>query len=530
MFIDRSRFVPALLGGVLLIAACGGSDSPSAESSQATDPVASEVPATEPMGTDSESVCGIANDEGDFEKVSCDDPHDSEFAGVVATPSGNAPLDGEEYEVQLGSLCAPAVEALVSRPTFPVGVEVRFVSSAAAGEPFSGDIECWASINGPGALVASIATTDLATALGEYELVEEMAVGTCFALPSPETVGIGRVVPCSDNEGEMLFAVVDFEDGEYPGEDQIIDDGSAKCDEAALSYEATIDDASIFVSYPFEVAWTDLGLRTGLCTALVSGVEFDESADTSPESDSSETDLVDIEEPAGFVFGAADPVCSIVGDDGSGNEAYFEASCDEPHNAELVALIEPPGETLPDDGAEAVILFYEMCLAPVTEATGADLFRPGVAIGFNVAGSLGEAYEGPIACYATFGSVGWVGSFQDLSLAEVLDGQVIIADLDPGDCFVFAEDAFNSGYEASCDEPGALMSVGQFEAADQPSYPGGDALRAERAIRCGEILTASGLMQSGVAGDPATLSGTFPEEGTWNVPGLRVVTCDIEPA
>lgn len=534
------RIPAAIAGAALLLVACGGGGddgvSSTEQSSPATDVAPTGAPSTDPPQTNppatdpvSEARCANADGDGGFDDISCDELHDSEFSGLVAAPSGDAPLTEDEEDLQLATLCAPAADALVSHPTFPMGLAIQYVSSTALGDAYSGDIECWVSLIGEGVLIASMTSEDFDTALGEYEPVEGMEVGSCFAPPSPETIGVGLIGPCSETDGELLFAMFELEDRDFPGSDALFKDGSTRCNEAARDYEVSIDSDLTFVTYPDEVAWAVFGQRTILCTALTSGVGTDAPSITQPEPDLSGDNLVEIEVPAGFVFGAADPVCSIEAEDDFGDETFYAASCDEVHNAELVALIEPPAENLPTDSDEAVIFFNEMCLTPVVDATGADLFRPGVSIGFNVPGALGEPYDGPIACYATIESLSWVGSFQDLPLEEVLFEQVIIADLEPGACFTFAADSFASGFEVSCDDPDAIMSVGSYQAADRP-YPSIDELRDERAVRCAEVLAASGLVESGVAGDPATLSGSFPGENPWNVPGRRFVTCDIEPA
>ena len=83
----------------------------------------------------------MSNESGGFDEVACDDPHDSEFAGLVAPPTDNAPTDEEEQKFQLQTLCAHVVGDLVARPNFPLAVDVGFVSTASSGGAYSGDIE-----------------------------------------------------------------------------------------------------------------------------------------------------------------------------------------------------------------------------------------------------------------------------------------------------------------------------------------------------------------------------------------------------
>jgi hypothetical protein len=371
----------------------------------------------------------------------------------------------------------------------------------------------------------------LDAALGEFVRVAALEPGTCIAY-AEESFDIATVVPCSEDGADLLFGLPSARAAEYPGDNKMFEEGTSKCNKAASDYEAAsgqfIDRQEIAVIVPFEIGYNALDRRTLLCVVLANTVETDTPAITQPEPDVSDLDLVELVPPEGFVFGQADPVCSIETDT-FGDTSFFEAACNEPHNAELVALIEPPGETLPADEAEATIFFNEMCASPVADATGADMLRPGIGIGFNVPGALGEAYEGSVACYAKFGAVVLVGSFQDIPFIELIGDQVVIAGLDPGECFLFAESSFASGYVASCDEADAHMAVGEYQAEDRP-YPGTDALREERAQRCAVVLAESGLVESGVAGDPDTLSGSFPGENAWNVPGRRLVTCDIDPA
>jgi len=67
------------------------------------------------------------------------------------------------------------------------------------------------------------------------------------------------------------------------------------------------------------------------------------------------------------------------------------------------------------------------------------------------------------------------------------------------------------------------MHFGSFDADDVP-YPGEDELRVIRAEGCAEVMAGSGL-----AADPATVSGTFPDEVEWKRQDQRTITCDATP-
>jgi len=540
----RHLNVPAALAGAaLVIAACGGGgDSASDGSSPATDPVSTDVvqtdppaadpPATDPVATDVglEPRCAIADGQGGFDDVSCTDPHDAEYAGLVAAPDGIVPDDEDEARLELQFLCADVVGTLVDRPTFSFAMDVEYSSSASPGEPYEGEVECWAQVaDAPGALTDSIAETDLATALGEFLPVQDLEIGTCFVNPTEDASNLAVVVPCTDTEANLIFGAVDADEGDYPGEDPLVDDGFIRCDSVGANYEQEIDLLEYTLTIPEELGWTAYGQRTMLCTTSVLDVNWTTGTGDDSGPGDADPQLVEVVAPEGFVFGIGEPVCAIFFDDPDADVAWAAVPCAELHSAELVAVVGPPSGNIPAEAAEATVFFNEICRTFVEDATGSDLLRPGVGIGFSASGTLGGAYEGPVECYASFSAVALVGSFQDGPLEELIGDQVIIADLNSGECFVFAEGTFASGDVVSCGDPDALMFIGTYEAADGP-YPGIDALREERAIRCAEVLAESGLVELGEAGDPSTLSGTFPDENPWNIPGRRLVTCDIEPA
>ncbi|MGA9275599.1 hypothetical protein, partial [Ilumatobacter sp.] len=74
---------------------------------------------------------------------------------------------------------------------------------------------------------------------------------------------------------------------------------------------------------------------------------------------------------------------------------------------------------------------------------------------------------------------------------------------------------------------GALMAIGTVTASGEPGapYPGDDALRDERAQLCAELLSESDLPI-----DPASVSGTFPDERAWAAHDRRVISCDGVPS
>ena len=112
-------------------------------------------------------------DDGEYDPIDCNRPHDAEFVAVVAAPATTDP-------VSLMSACAASVEALTGRPQVEFGIDVGSLLLEGGDE-----IECWAESAAPGTLTVSILDDGLDAAIGDYEFVTDLADGTCFVPPTP---------------------------------------------------------------------------------------------------------------------------------------------------------------------------------------------------------------------------------------------------------------------------------------------------------------------------------------------------------
>ncbi len=241
----------------------------------------------------------------------------------------------------------------------------------------------------------------------------------------------------------------------------------------------------------------------------------------SPEASASDAEPSD-ESPGELVVGES--CFAAPADDSNFGESI---DCTEPHDLQYAGSIASPVAVLPDDIQEATDLLNRACVPLVEEVAGRTLTIPGVIVAFSAPDAeLGEPVPGDVECYAG-------GSGSDLLVAQMADVGAeaaygdgrIIADLEPGTCFVFLGDSFDIGVESGCEAEGALVFVGSF-VADPGPYPGEDALRALRSERCAEVLAAAPSL-SGIA---ESISGTIPDRKSWVVQDMRVVTCDAEPA
>lgn len=502
------RRAAAVTVAALAFAACsGGSDAEPEDSESDTTEVDDTAPtdttadatgdnsavATDGDDTVEGSRCGVRTDDG-YEPTDCAEPHDAEFAGTVVAPDGADPL-------VLMAACAPSVEALTGRPVEEFGVDV---GTARADD---GDLECWAETSAPGVLSASMRDAGLDAAIGDVEFITDLADGSCFRLIDADAFDLATVVDCGDADGEteMLYGQFEADDGPVP-DDATTDAFFARCDDLEAEVDFDLIGNSRYIISPLDESWEALDRRTVLCISWA-------DPEVAPGDD--------LRDPAGV----AGPVC---GDHDEALGDYPQVPCDEPHTAEYAGSVTPPAGDLPDDPDDAGLLLRQLCREPVEALTGRDLGQFGSGVGFVSIDGLGEPMVNDIRCYASSEVEGsLVGAIAEIGLEAALQFDIIV-DQAPGTCFVFVDDdTFDVGQVVDCSVPGALVVVGSFE-ADAPAgapHPGDDALRELRAERCGAILADSGL-----AADPATVSGTFPSEKTWTAFDRRTITCDATPA
>ncbi len=506
---------------VLTLAACGGSSSPSeadvdAQVDQAIDdavdqfndiadsmpeapddePTTSSAPVEEaPLEPEAvEPRCAV-KDGDDYADVACSEPHDAEFAGIVDPPEGKSPTDEEEFANALKVPCFDAVEALSGRAMNKFGLEVGGRTTDQPGATFAADVECWAEVTAEGTLSASLRETSLEEALGEYVLIGDMEPGSCFLLADEQqdSFDIGRVVDCDEQFAEMVLGVVTAEVGEYPGEDALRELGDTACGELAdsVDFEVSGDTTGFILALEFE--WTAREIRDFICTSYRSA-DYD-----------------------------AGPFCAISIDGG-----HDPAECDEPHDSEFVGTVPVPADVFPDVQEEAEALLKRACAPLVSEYLGGrDMTMPGIGVGFGADGALGEPMIGDVDCYVRAGSFDALSAaIADVGLDAALGDNVIVAELEPGTCLVYAADSLDVGTIATCDTPDAFMFIGSFTAEIDGPYAGLDELRVLRGQRCAEVLAESGLEP---LIDVATLSGVIPGESNWLGLDQRTITCDAEP-
>ena len=481
--------------GILALGACGGaSDS---DSTTATD-APEEATSTEATPATTESAVAPSTSEPDaevvasrcgtgypFQDIACDELHDAEFAGLVELP---ATFD----DISALTACGPVVEELTGRAASLRGVDVGF---GEADDPAS--LECWATVQAPGALSASIRDDGLEAALGEFAVLADVEPGTCVQ-PYDFGTGLRDIVVSADcgAEGAILVAgQADAPDGPVP-DDETYDDFLAQCGDLAGSTPGASEEVGILL--PDDASWEALGRRTVICLAEPA------VADTDPS-------------------GAVGAACANYDEE---LQDYPTVPCDEPHSAEFAGVVPPPVDVLPDDRDDAVEILNAACRPVVERLIGRSLSEFGSGLGFVTETGLGEPLVGDVRCYVSVTlEDALIASIADVGYEEALNYE-IVADFAPGTCFAFVGDSFLFAEELACDAPDALMAVGDFVLDDPPGtpYPGVDALRAVRTERCSTILADSEL-----AADPASVSGILPSESEWVSYDQRVVTCDAVP-
>ncbi len=488
----------------LAMTGCGGGGGSDAEPSTSVATAETTVGATAEPTSDSsppasdaptvdtgDSPCATIIDVGDYERIDCAEPHDAELAGFAGTSSDPSDQDELEFETEMIGLCADVVSVLTDRAVSRFGVDIRPVHRPDA----DGDnVECWATLSTPGALIGSLIDTELEVALGDYTFIADMDPGTCYVEPD-QGYDVGVITDCDDADVTQLVAVVTSAVEEYDS-DAIVDDGFVLCEQeiADASFELIGVSAYTLVA-PYEENWKALDRRSIICL-----MGLDEEAPAAPDTASAEQPCAD------------------------GSDDNFAAvDCDQPHGAEFAGMIAPPVDVLPEDPTEATKLIIQACQSTVEAFIGRDLTKPGMGLGFALDSGLGEPITEDIPCFVnTNTDDALIGRIADLGLDGALT-RLIVADQEPGTCFLLADDSFALAGAAECSEPGALMFIGNITLDDGP-FPGADAIRELRAVVCGDLLADSGL-----AADPATVSGTFPSETDWDNLDRRNLACDATP-
>ncbi|MEP1124787.1 MAG: hypothetical protein ABJH68_12955 [Ilumatobacter sp.] len=505
---------------VAVLAACGGGSSPS-QSDEVDDPpdasvedVADEAPGsteapetTEPAETPVETTpeedevaprCAV-EDDGAYSEVSCDEPHDAEFAALVGPPDGVSPTDEEEFDDALRAHCVDAVVELTGRDANQFGFEVGATTTDQPGATFAADVECWAEVTAEGTLTASLRDVSLEVSLGDNVIVGDIVPGNCFLFvdEDEDSFDIGRVADCEEQYAEMVVGIAssDVDTDDYPGEDAVVEIGDRVCGDVAGAADFELSGDTVSFIYPLAFEWEERGIRDLICTSYRSS-DFEEGGDA---------------------------FCATKIEGGS----YEETECDQPHDMEFVGPVEAPAEILPADYDEAVALLTAACSPLVSDYLGGrDLSQPGVGVTFDAEAELGEPIVGDVDCFVLVSSAsGLSAAISDVGFDAALGDLRVVSELDPGTCFVNPPDSFELGTVVPCDAPDALLQIGQFVVEDGP-YPGEDPLRAIRGERCPQVLAESGLAD---LVDVATLSGVFPNLEGWRDLGRRSVTCDASP-
>lgn len=492
---------PALLVvGALLVAACSGGSDPfeSVDTQPATpetEPPATEPVAAEPAVEVATARCANLDDDGGFIDVDCGQTHIAEFVATVALPadvdSSLQPVD----DPALHRACIDENRAVLGDHPGRDFLDAEFVVDSAAGT-----VDCWIT-NSANILTGAIADIGLAAALGDLVFLDAVATGACFRFVG-EQFSFVEPADCSmassDLEIQQQLGIAALADGPYPERSAIADMAFDAC--LALvettSYDVEIA-PTLNVLTPTEIGWTVYDQRAANCI----GEDLGTLGDAIPAT--------------------GDPAspCAGIADDG-----FVRIDCAQPHASEFVGLVEAPVAVLPVDAVEASDVLMAACAPIVEAALGNSVSLPGFGVGFTSDNGPGEAVVGPIECFVTTASsAALVGSIVDRGPEAALNGLVLVRNLNPGDCFVLDDENFSLGEPAECTAPDALVHIGSFELDDGP-HLGDDAIRAIRFERCSAILA-----DSGVAADPSSVSGTFPNEEVWRRFDRRLVTCDATP-
>jgi hypothetical protein len=197
--------------------------------------------------------------------------------------------------------------------------------------------------------------------------------------------------------------------------------------------------------------------------------------------------------------------------------------CDEPHNTEIVGLLED-FDGVPFTGTEALDdAVFPQCFDAIREGVTEALDELPLVTSYT--GRLADDsdnIEGPILClmFTRNGDILTDSTFV-ADPHDVIGDYVYLHRLEPGSCFTLGEQG-NLALPADC-ESGTLMFLGVIASPSEGGeWPGVDELRLERNEGCADLIP-----EDDDSIDPATLSGTIPQLGDW-LRGATDITCDVE--
>lgn len=196
--------------------------------------------------------------------------------------------------------------------------------------------------------------------------------------------------------------------------------------------------------------------------------------------------------------------------------------CDEPHNTEVVGLLEQfDGE--PFTGTEALDdAVYPACFDAIRDGITDALDELPLVTSYT--GRLADdsdTIEGPVLClmFTRNGDI-LTDSVFVTDPHDVIGDYVYLHRLEVGDCFTLGEQG-NMALPADC-ESGTLMFLGVIPSTSEgEEWPGVDELRLQRNEGCVELIPDDDSI------DPGSLSGTIPQLGDW-LRGATDITCDVE--
>lgn len=192
--------------------------------------------------------------------------------------------------------------------------------------------------------------------------------------------------------------------------------------------------------------------------------------------------------------------------------------CEEPHDSELYATVASGTDPLTDDTRPR---YFPSCIEAYSELTGEAIGTPmSLNVAYILDGSIGSPPESDVACFASTSQDDLLlGSLQEASPVDLMDGYVRATTLTPGDCFELSDQP-NLARPVECDAE-TLRYVGAAE-APEGDFPGVEEIKVMRTTMCGSLFADSDL-----PGDPDEVSGTGPGEIEWIYQEYRVFSCDV---
>ncbi len=202
-----------------------------------------------------------------YVQSACDVPHSAEFVGSIAPRGESLPADAELAQDELADLCQSLVSDYVGRPLTSKGVGIGFNLTIGLGDPYDGEVDCFANVFGVDVFDAAISEVGLQAAMGNHVFLSDLDAGLCFVFVG-DNFNVGLEAPCLAPDALMALGTYDSTLGDvYPGDEALRAEREIECAAVGEASGLSYDPDTVSGTFPTERAWKIRNHRLVSCDA-----------------------------------------------------------------------------------------------------------------------------------------------------------------------------------------------------------------------------------------------------------------------